>query len=303
MRMQPNAIQSSRPSIKKRSVKNNLSKPASKPKAALSTHRISQLSKPLLSKQLARPKPTSLPPQKKPLSKKRPQPRPTSAPSMTPSSSSKQISPAIASRIEASKQTAPWHKCESDVEPLAHQTKRISKALSWVLRHGARAKGLRIAADGSVLLKDLTKLPQLSGMTVEEFQEICTSDPKQRFFMKLGDQQPALYSIAAYTGHTITGVIGPATAFTPPAVLVHGSYWEHMESIRSSGIDASHRAVHLMDPDQSQPKWRRGITMQVRVDTSLATQAGCVFKLAANSVWLCESTIPADAIQSFTEWA
>jgi 2'-phosphotransferase len=261
-----------------------------------------------------RPQPTT--PPAKPSSKKRPQqtshasvvqaesgishkkPRPTSSTTVIQQEQLDAV--AAVSSCSSSSRLPPWHTKDDGL--YRKKQFQISKALSWILRHGARIKGLRITPEGLVTLKSLSRISPFNGLTESEFQDICVSDPKQRFFMSTDCQQPPQISIAAYTGHTISGVRGAAVVKVPPAVLTHGSYWECMEGIEREGIDASHRAVHLMDPSAPHCKWRRNLTMQVEVSTSKAMQAGCVFRLAANSVWLCDSSIPPTAITSFAEW-
>lgn len=177
---------------------------------------------------------------------------------------------------------------------------KISKALSWILRHGARVLKIKISSEGFVPLSALQLRKPFQGMSVHDFQELCNTDSKQRYQMKLDGKGKWL--IAANSSHTIPGVLGTAVAKVPPSILIHGSYWEHHQSIQQHGLCRMHRSTHLMDPQHPNYKWRANLTMKVTVDTQLALQAGCVFRHADNDVWLCDSTIPPAAICSFDDW-
>ncbi len=58
---------------------------------------------------------------------------------------------------------------------------RISKTLSYILRHGAEKEGLDIGSDGYVRLQDLLALPKFRGVTVSKIEEIVENNDKKRF--------------------------------------------------------------------------------------------------------------------------
>lgn len=54
--------------------------------------------------------------------------------------------------------------------PRDEEDVRISKTLSWVLRHGARSEGLTLRPDGYVRVRDLVRsLPCIDSSSVEPY--------------------------------------------------------------------------------------------------------------------------------------
>lgn len=139
-------------------------------------------------------------------------------------------------------------------------TSRISRALTYVLRHHATRLGLHIGPDGFVPLRDVLALgdgamPQLRGVREEEVRIIVRECPKQRF--KLQTALDGTLLIRANQGHSIReGIDDDAmlTRITPEAACnihaaVHGTYlaaWRGIE--RSGGLSRMRRRhVHFAD--------------------------------------------------------
>jgi len=64
---------------------------------------------------------------------------------------------------------------------------RISKTLSWLLRHGAQKEGLAIRKDGYIKVTDLLEHPKLKsqGLNLDGVKAIVKADSKQRYDLKL----------------------------------------------------------------------------------------------------------------------
>jgi hypothetical protein len=61
---------------------------------------------------------------------------------------------------------------------------KLSKAMSYLLRHGAAEAGLAMQPGGHVELRALLMQPTLRGCTVEEVETIVATNDKQRFALK-----------------------------------------------------------------------------------------------------------------------
>jgi len=93
---------------------------------------------------------------------------------------------------------------------------RISKTLSWLLRHGAQNEGLAIRKDGYVKVVDLLEHPKLKyqGLNLDMIQAIVKADSKQRYDlilessdgMKLGVVSPGATSHLSEEGSTSSPV-------------------------------------------------------------------------------------------------
>lgn len=79
---------------------------------------------------------------------------------------------------------------------------RLSRTLSWILRHGANQVGLAMAPDGFVLVEELLALAKMKGTTLEELRQVVETNDKQRFTMRAREADGKLI-IRANQGHSI----------------------------------------------------------------------------------------------------
>lgn len=77
---------------------------------------------------------------------------------------------------------------------------RLSKALSYVLRHGAVAEGLPMGPDGFVPLGALLRLRRFAAVSERDVRRVVAADPKGRF--ELSPDPPR---IRANQGHSLHG--------------------------------------------------------------------------------------------------
>ncbi|XP_063860693.1 uncharacterized protein LOC135101050 [Scylla paramamosain] len=77
---------------------------------------------------------------------------------------------------------------------------KASKALSWLLRHGAEKEGLVIKPGGWIRLDDIQKRPNFKKFTVDKVKELVNNCPKQRFALK---EEEGLLYIKANQGHSL----------------------------------------------------------------------------------------------------
>ncbi|KAF9371101.1 hypothetical protein BGX21_005264, partial [Mortierella sp. AD011] len=82
---------------------------------------------------------------------------------------------------------------------------RLSKALSWLLRHNAESQGIAIRPDGYVKIQDVLGHPKFKNYTLDDIvQAVETSDKKR--FQILDDGSGNKEYIRAVQGHSITKV-------------------------------------------------------------------------------------------------
>ena len=84
---------------------------------------------------------------------------------------------------------------------------RVSKTLSWLLRHGAKSERLSMRADGFVKVSDLVATPKLRNehLDLAKLKEIVAEDSKQRYSLisevsLTGEEE---WWIKANQGHSI----------------------------------------------------------------------------------------------------
>nr|XP_019573429.1 PREDICTED: tRNA 2'-phosphotransferase 1 isoform X3 [Rhinolophus sinicus] len=125
---------------------------------------------------------------------------------------------------------------------------RLSKALSYALRHGALKLGLPMGADGFVPLGTLLQLPQFRSFSAEDVQRVVDTSGKQRFALKPGDPSTGPL-IRANQGHSLQVPdleLIPLETQALPLMLVHGTFWRHWPSILLKGLSCQGRThIHL----------------------------------------------------------
>ena len=164
---------------------------------------------------------------------------------------------------------------------------RISRFLSFVLRHAPQSIGLTLDDAGWVDVTDLLERSRKSGTTFsrELLEEIVAKSPKKRFaFSDDGTR------IRASQGHTVDVDLAYAPV-TPPAVLYHGTPAQTLPLVRDGGLrKMSRHHVHL-SPDVATAKVvgsRRGRPVVLVVHAARMHLAGHLFYVTPNGVWLAE---------------
>ncbi|XP_044536334.1 tRNA 2'-phosphotransferase 1 isoform X3 [Gracilinanus agilis] len=146
---------------------------------------------------------------------------------------------------------------------------RLSKALSYALRHGAVKMGLPMGSDGFVPLDALLQLPQFRGFSEEDVCRVVETNEKQRFALRPG-APGACACIRANQGHSLQLADLELTPLrTPqdlPPVLVHGTYWRHWPSIRQEGLSRCGRThIHLSPGLPGEPHVLSGMRQNCEV--------------------------------------
>ncbi|XP_075583237.1 LOW QUALITY PROTEIN: tRNA 2'-phosphotransferase 1 [Pelecanus crispus] len=170
----------------------------------------------------------------------------------------------------------------------------LSKALSYVLRHGAVAVGLPMGADGFVEVGALLRLPRFAGVSEAALRRLVAADPKGRFALRADPLR-----IRANQGHSLQV---PALELTPlrtpeelPPTLAHGTRRRLWAPIRAGGLAPMGRThIHLAAglPGDPAPAQRTGSGMRldseiaIIIDGPRALAEGIPFFRSANGVIL-----------------
>ncbi|XP_077311900.1 tRNA 2'-phosphotransferase 1 [Lithobates pipiens] len=123
---------------------------------------------------------------------------------------------------------------------------RLSKLLSYALRHGAVSMGLNMASDGFVPVSCLLSLPQFRPFSLNDIERIVRSNDKQRFTLRSSEPEGKL-EIRANQGHSLQVELDLSPLRTElPAQAIHGTYARHWPSILHSGLSRMSRThIHL----------------------------------------------------------
>ncbi|OSD04883.1 hypothetical protein PYCCODRAFT_1443678 [Trametes coccinea BRFM310] len=177
---------------------------------------------------------------------------------------------------------------------------RISKTLSWILRHGSQAEGLAMRPDGYVRVGELLQRPKLRELSFEALQDIVRNDAKSRYSLVLeADPQTGEESwwIRANQGHSLKSVVLDyepirSASEIPTGIAVHGTTRKAWESIKEQGLSKMTRNhIHLAQDVAGSgvvSGMRNSSQILIYVDVQKAIDAGIKFCISANGVVLTE---------------
>ena len=168
---------------------------------------------------------------------------------------------------------------------------KLSKFLSYVLRHRPDEIGIQLDCQGWVDVDDLVQQANTYGyaLTRPLIAEIVATNNKQRFSFSPDGQK-----IRANQGHSISIDLGLVPQ-TPPAVLYHGTAVQFLDSILTTGLNPGNRHhVHLSRDAGTALKvgLRNGKPVILQVAAQQMQADGHRFFCANNGVWLTDWVAP-----------
>lgn len=172
---------------------------------------------------------------------------------------------------------------------------KISKLLSFVLRHHPDRLGLTLDHQGWVAISDLLEALRKDGKTISlhQLQQVVTENDKQRFTIDATQQR-----IRANQGHSIPIDLALEPT-TPPVVLYHGTAERHLPSIQQKGLlKGTRQHVHLSADQNTAHKVgsRHGKPIILVVDTAAMLADRHLFYCSENGVWLIDH-VPVQYLQ------
>ena len=170
---------------------------------------------------------------------------------------------------------------------------KISKFLSFVLRHKPEAIGLQLDPQGWADIDELIAKAHQSGemATLDRglIETTVENNDKKRFVISEDGQ-----CIRANQGHSIN-VDLQLTPKQPPDVLYHGTASRFLESIKAEGLKPGQRQyVHLSGDTETatQVGQRYGKPVVLVIDAKAMHQQSMTFYQADNGVWLTQQVAP-----------
>lgn len=178
-----------------------------------------------------------------------------------------------------------------------NELKRISKFLSWALRHHPEVIGIELDQNGWTEVNTLIEKSNLYGVQFdrETLDYIVATNSKKRFTFN-GN----LDMIRANQGHSVQIELG-YTSQKPPAILFHGTAEKFVTSIQQNGLQkGSRQHVHLsIDFENAmQVGQRHGKPYVFTVKAEQMHEDHFEFYLSDNGVWLAEHVPPQYLIKS-----
>lgn len=168
---------------------------------------------------------------------------------------------------------------------------RLSKRLSYVLRHDPGSLGITLDEAGWVQVPELLSALERNGvvLTRDRLESVVATNDKQRFTIDAARDR-----IRANQGHSVPVDLG-LQSVVPPDRLFHGTAHGRVAAILIDGLDkGSRHAVHL-SPDPVTARRvgaRHGSPVVLEVDAARMHAAGYRFEVSDNGVWLTERVPP-----------
>ncbi|TPX37089.1 hypothetical protein SmJEL517_g01029 [Synchytrium microbalum] len=176
------------------------------------------------------------------------------------------------------------------------RAKKLSKALSYILRHGAIKEGFDIRSDGFVKVSDLLANSRFTGYTFEEVQAVVRDNDKQRFTLmeEQADDGQVIHWIKANQGQSIEledldlQIIHSAEDLP---VAVHGTFNSKWPMIAKSGLKRMarthiHMSPGLLGQDGVISGMRKDCEVYIYINVAAAMKDGIVFEKSPNNVIL-----------------
>jgi putative RNA 2'-phosphotransferase len=174
------------------------------------------------------------------------------------------------------------------------KTVSISKFLSLVLRHEPEAIGLTLDANGWADIEELMRLANAKGkrLTRELIEQVVADNDKQRFIISDDGKR-----MRANQGHSVNIDLALEPQ-VPPDILYHGTATRFVESVRQQGLshrERQHVHLSLERATALNVGTRHGKPIILEVAAKRMHEAGFVFYISANDVWLTDN-VPASYI-------
>ncbi|CAF0742006.1 unnamed protein product [Brachionus calyciflorus] len=179
---------------------------------------------------------------------------------------------------------------------------QLSKAMTFLLRHGAEKEGIQMNVDGFVNLDELLQHKSLKTATKDEILKIVENCPKKRFFVKTEidpNNQKEQILIRANQGHSIKDLnvdMEEIINSNEIKIVIHGTYHRFWDQIKNQGLSRMSRQHIHFSTDMPGSKdvisgMRSNCQIAIYVDVEKALHDGLKFYKSANNVILC----PGDA--------
>ena len=171
---------------------------------------------------------------------------------------------------------------------------RISKFLSYVLRHRPETISLELDESGWARVDELLTAAQRAGVSLNEEllrQVVAQSDKKRFAFSEDG------LRIRADYGHSIPVELG-LQPVAPPEFLYHGTARRFVASIRRQGLRRRGRNYVHLSPDEHTAigvGQRHGKPVILVVQARRMHETGFTFYRSESGIWLTEE-VPAEYI-------
>ena len=176
-----------------------------------------------------------------------------------------------------------------------NEQRKLSKSLSYVLRHRPDTIGLTLGDAGWVAVDELLAAFHRAGKHYrrDQIEIVVAESDKQRFELSEDGLR-----IRARQGHSVEVDLDYEPA-VPPSVLYHGTAEQFIDAILEQGLNKAKRHhVHLSTNQATMRAvgMRRGKPVILKIDAAKMHADGHPFYVTGNEVWLTDH-VPAEYLE------
>ena len=188
---------------------------------------------------------------------------------------------------------------------------RLSKFMSWFLRHNLENSGIIYDPGGWVKVIDLINYYNINysnknSITINDIVVVVKNCKKQRFSIRGGEQA---MEIRANQGHSVGNISNSSllTRITEPLpVCVHGTTPEAWHLIKRNGLSRMarqhiHMAIGIPGDKQVISGMRSTSRIVISIDMTKAMRDGFPFYMSSNGVILSPGPIPIQYFSSVVD--
>ena len=169
---------------------------------------------------------------------------------------------------------------------------KLSKALSWLLRHNAESEGFTLLEGGFLPVSEILKHRRFVGFTIADVETVVQNCEKQRFGTK--DDIDGKLLIRANQGHSMKTVeveLEEIKMAQNAPKVIHGTYFKAWNLIKESGLSKVKRNhIHFAAGEPGDQGVISGMRSSAQVfiyiDVEKAMSEGIKFYKSANNVIL-----------------
>lgn len=168
---------------------------------------------------------------------------------------------------------------------MKQQLQKVSKYLSYILRHKPEEIGLELDEKGWASIHELIEKSVAWELTEELIKQVVVTSGKKRFRLSEDGKR-----IKANQGRSTKAELDLEPT-VPPAVLYHGTVKRFMEKILKDGLRCQQKQyVHLSDTVEVAKTMdsRYGLPVILHLNAGQMAEDGIVFFKTTNNVWLVE---------------